>query len=135
MRFFKNSFIKRIKDTPKRIFLIDSLGALLTTLFLLIIYALLLQNVVPFINYFYTLPLISFLLFIYSINCYFFIKQEWKKFLKVIIIGNTFYGLYSLGFLLVNLRKLDSLIITYFIVELVIIGLLVRFERKIYTNT
>jgi hypothetical protein len=132
MRFFKNNFIKKIKNTPKKIFLVDALGALLTTLILLIIYALSIKNLKPSIDYFHTLPIISFLLFIYSINCYFFIKHEWKNFLKFIIIGNTFYVLFSLSFVLINLKKLDSLILIYFMLEIVIIALLVLFERKLY---
>jgi hypothetical protein len=114
--------------------LLDAIGALLTTAFLLGI-------LLPFELYFgmpkdilYILSGISFCLFTYSTTCYFLSKRISKKFLAVIIFLNIFYSLISTGFVISNLDQLTGLGLTYFVMEIIVIGLVVLMEYQFYVQ-
>jgi tryptophan-rich sensory protein len=114
--------------------LLDAIGALLTTAFLLGI-------LLPFEQYFgmpkdilYILSGISFCLFTYSTTCYFFSEVISKYFLAVIIFLNIVYSLILIGFVIYNLDQLTVLGLTYFGLEIIVIGLVVLMEYKFYVQ-
>tara|TARA_B100000809_G_scaffold254377_1_gene291492 strand:+ start:1180 stop:1587 length:408 start_codon:yes stop_codon:yes gene_type:complete len=132
MLIIKSNFLDKLKTNPKKIFFIDAFGAFLTATSLFGI-------LVQFEQYFgmpleilYVLSLLAFFLFIYSIMCHHFIQSNFKPFLRVIIICNLIYSLVSLGLLINFYNRLTILGLAYFILELILIGILVFIEYKSY---
>jgi len=130
--------IKTIRDTihyltgkPKILFLIDSLGALLTAFFLFVV----LRN----FNEYFGIPItmltylsvIAVCFSIYSIACYFFLKENWASFIRAIGISNLLYCVLTMGLLLVYLPILSIGGIIYFSAETTAICGLVYIELKV----
>ncbi len=115
----------------RNIFLLDSLGALLTSILLYFI----LRNFNDFFgltkDIFEYLSIIAFLFFIYSLSCYFLIKQNWKSFLKIICAANILYCLLTFGILIYNYESVSIFGSIYFLAEIAVIIGLVTLEIKI----
>ena len=116
---------------PKNIFLLDSFGALITSILLFFT----LRNFNDFFglskDIFEYLSIIAFIFFIYSINCYFLVKQNWKSFLKIICTANILYCILTFGILIFNYESISIFGIIYFLAEIVVIIGLVVLEMKI----
>lgn len=121
-----------LKNNPKQIFLIDALGALLTTFLLFGVLTRLEQYIGMPSKALYILAGIAFCLFIYSIICYRFIKSNWKPYLRIIIICNIIYSLISIGLVYLNYKTLTELGFVYFTLEITIIATIVIVEYKLY---
>ena len=124
--------LSNIKNNPKRIFLLDSAGALITTIGLVLI-------LIVFEPYFgmprnalYLLSAIAFSLFTYSISCYFLVKKNWNLYLLILMVGNTLYALVSIVLIIKNFDQLTILGILYFTSEKIIIALIVNLEYQAY---
>lgn len=118
---------------PKRVFLIDSLGAFLTAILLITMLA-------QFENYFgmpqrvvYFLSLVACLYAIYSICCYFFADSNWILYLKIIMIANLAYGLLTISFVIFYFQQLTIIGLIYFIVELIVMAVLILVESRTIT--
>ena len=115
---------------PKYLFLIDAIGAVLTSLLLFLVLAQL-EKYFGMPKYaLYSLAGIAFILFIYSISCHLYAKSKWRKLLKLLVILNCSYLIISIGFLIVHFNDLNSLDLIYFIGEFVVIGALIHVEYK-----
>ncbi len=126
--FFYYSLI----TNPKRIFLIDAFGALLSTITLFGI-------LTPLEQYFgipkktlYVLSAFAFCLFTYSVSCYKFIKANWKPFLRILVICNILYLIFSLVLLIKHSKKITKLGWSYFTIELILIGIIIFLEYRCY---
>lgn len=125
----------RFAIDPKKLFLIDSLGALLSTFFLFVIlkryeeYFGMPQEV---LNY---LAAIAFAFFLYSFACFYFLKKKWKIFLGIIISANLLYTFLTLSLVIYHLKTLTPLGIIYFVVEkMLVIGLVSIEIRTVMTH-
>jgi uncharacterized membrane protein len=119
---------------PKQIFLIDSLGAFLSS-FLLGLITLKFHNIFGLPKAICCFLAILALLFaIYSLTCHYFIKKKWRRFLLFIIIANMSYCFLTIGLIFNHFDSITTLGLTYFILEVIIIIALVFIEIKIYTN-
>jgi hypothetical protein len=127
-------YIKRILKAltlkPKTVFLIDALGATLTTIFLI-------AGLKTFNEYFgmpqETLTILSILalvLAIYSFFCFAFIDNNAQKLLRPIIVANFTYCILTLGFVVYFYNKLTIFGLTYFVAEILVICGLVYIELK-----
>lgn len=116
---------------PKNVFLLDSFGALLTTILLYFI----LRNFNDFFGLpkevFEYLSIIAFLFFIHSTIYYFLVKQNWKPFLKIICTANILYCILTFGILIYNYKSVSIFGILYFSGEIILILGLVFEEVKI----
>jgi len=118
------------KNHHKTLFLMDGAGALLT--------AALLFAVLPKLETYFRMPkhilyllsAIACMFAVYSLSCYFFAGKNNKLLLKVIAIANTLYCLLTAIFLVVYYTQLTIFDFTYFILEMMIIGCLVFFEKR-----
>ncbi|TDW49079.1 hypothetical protein EV144_103605 [Flavobacterium sp. 270] len=114
----------------KNIFLLDSFGALLTTILLYFI----LRNFNTFFglskDVFKYLSLLALIFFIYSISSYFFVKQNWKSFLKIICTANILYCVLTLGVIIYYRQSISIFGIIYFLAEILVIIALVLLEVK-----
>ncbi|TPG44185.1 hypothetical protein EAH81_06020 [Flavobacterium pectinovorum] len=126
-----NKLTDQLAQKPKTLFLIDSLGALLTAQFLFII----LQNFSPYIGMPKTvLNLLwwaAVCFFFYSAFCFLFLKEKWAFFIRLVSIANALYCLLTLAFLFMHYKELTHLGLAYFIVETAIISVLVYIELKV----
>ena len=127
-------FIDSIKSNPRKVFVIDSVGALVS--------ALLLSSIlVPLKDYvgipsgsLYTLSLIAFCLFIYSFCCYKFALARPRPFLAILVGLNSLYCLISIGFIVKSYDTLTTLGKAYFFPEISIIALLIWVEWQAYRH-
>lgn len=124
-------FIKHLTEKPKTLFLIDSLGAILTAFFLFVI--------VRHFNEYFGMPetvsiylsVVAACFFSYSITCFYFLKGNWTKFIMVISIANLLYCILTMLLLIVYYRTLTTIGITYLLTEITIVCGLVYIELNV----
>jgi hypothetical protein len=127
------AIIKHLQEKPKTLFLIDSLGAVLTIFFLFVI----LRN----FNEFFGVPkttltylsVIAACLCIYSTTCFFTLKDNWIPFIRGISIANLLYCIFSVGLIAFNFNLLTIIGAVYFVAEIVVILVLVYVELSVAT--
>lgn len=116
--------------SPKNLFLIDSLGALLTALLLFFV----LKRFDEFfgmpVNILNFLSAIALIFFIYSFACHIFLRSNWKKYMRIIITANSLYALLTLSLVIYYLKILTLLGVGYFIIEIIIVSGLVFVEIR-----
>ncbi|MGC4233772.1 MAG: hypothetical protein QM594_12415 [Niabella sp.] len=125
--------INYLVSKPKMLFLIDSLGAMLT--------AFLLFAVLRNFNEYFGMPVviltylsvIAMLFCVYSATCFFFLKKDWPLFIRAIGYANLLYCILTAGLLMRHYSILTVPGITYFVVEIVVVCLLVYIEFKVAT--
>ena len=123
--------INHLTVNPKRLFLIDFLGATLT-IFLLNV---LIRN----FNEYFGMPkealdflsIYAICLFLYSLLCFLFLKKAWSLFIKGISLANLAYCFLTVGFLIVYYHQITILGLTYFMTEILIICGLVYVEFNV----
>ncbi|GAA4110869.1 hypothetical protein GCM10022393_08200 [Aquimarina addita] len=130
----KQSFLTICKVKPERIFLMDALGALLTSFFLCCILAQLESYFGVPIQVIYVLSGIAGCLFVYSIIGYLFSKTRWKSFLIILIICNISHLVVSLAMIVLHSEKLTAPGYTYFILECIVIIIVVAIECKLLVS-
>lgn len=119
---------EKFSKKPNLILLVDGLGAILTTLFLLFLVPILdpfWVNANPFYN---SLPLISGILAFASLSAFFFFKTNWLIYLRYVVMANIGYCLFSIFILVFDSHLVSILIITYFSLEILVVLLLVYVE-------
>lgn len=115
---------------PRSIFLVDAIGALLSTLLLLVVGNFEHMFGVP--KYVaYQLAAVTALFAIYSLITFFANPVNWRRYLRVIAVANLLYCCLTLGLLFFYFKKLTAPGIIYFSVEIVIILLLSRLELRL----
>lgn len=126
---FKNKLNHLIAD-PRKVFLLDGFGAVLSAFSLGII-------LVQFESAFgmpkeklYYLAAAAVLFAIYSFGCSFRLPNNWRPFLRFIAITNLIYCSITTFLVLRFYEELTVLGLIYFILEIIIILSLVRFELK-----
>ncbi len=123
--------IHQLSLKPKTLFLIDSVGALLTTFFLFVV----LRNSNEYIGMPITvltyLSVIAACLCIYSTVCFFYLKGKWTPYIRGISVANLLYCVLTMGLLIVYYPQLKIAGIAYFVLEIVIIFGLVCIELSI----
>lgn len=127
---FRN-IIDQLTIHPKILFLVDSLGALLTTFSLFV--------VLKSFNDFFGMPvsvlnylsMISACFCIYSALCFFFLNRNWAPYIRVIGIANLLYCVSTIGLVLVYSTQLTAFGIAYFLGEIVIVSVLVYIELTV----
>ena len=127
-------FINKLALNPKRIFLIDGLGAFLTVLFLLIISRTLNEYVEMPKMILNILSVTASVFCIYSLYCFLFLSdKKLYPFLQAIIIANILYSCLTLGLVIYNYSRLTIVGVTYFLLETAVIFSLVFFEINVLT--
>lgn len=129
------SILNKLHQSPKQIFLIDALGALLTCLLLILIQTKFNFHFGMPSNQLTILSIIAFVFFCYSISCFFLFSQiNWKRFLKIISSANLIYCGLTLFLLLYNYKNLTPFDWIYFLGEIAIIIYLVSLEIRVIRN-
>lgn len=125
------NIINQLTTKPNVLFLIDSIGSLLTAFFLLVV----LRNFNDHIGLSKAiltyLSLIAICFCIYSTACFFFLKQNWTFFIRAISIANLLYCSLTVVILVINSPFITLIGLVYFILEIAIIGNLTYIELKV----
>jgi len=123
--------INYLTGKPKILFLIDSLGALLTAFFLFIV----LRN----FNEYFGMPKtiliylsgIAACFCIYSTCCFFFLTKYWTPFINGISVANLLYCIVTMALLIFYYPQLTVIGTTYFLLEITIISGIVYLELNV----
>ena len=116
--------------TGKKVFLIDGIGAIVSTCCLVTL--MYLENIFGMPkSYLYLFITVGFISSIYSISCYYLNPINWRKYLRIIAISNVAYCTLTLICIYINASKLTTLGIIYFVAEIIIIIALALLELKI----
>jgi hypothetical protein len=126
------SIIDKKISNPRGIFLIDGIGAIISAFFLFVLSRF--KEIDIPVSILHYLIFIALIFAVYSFSCYFFQVKNWRAFLKVIALGNTFYGLTTLILIFYLYNQLSIFGISYFMVELLVLALLVQLEFKMVTQ-
>lgn len=126
--------IKKASSNPRQLFLIDGLGALVT--------AFLTGVILVYFESFFGMPknvliplaLVACVFAVYSLSCYFFVNENWRRFLKIIAVANLLYCFATTGFVIAYFEQLTIFGILYFIGEIIIVVTLVSIEWKVLPN-
>ncbi len=124
----------KLAANPKRLFLVDGLGALLTALLLGVV---LVRFEVLFgmpKTTLYLLSLIAIVYTIYSFCCCFFNFSNWRPYLKAIIIANILYCILTTWLVFYFFSLLTILGLVYFLLEIIVICFLIVIELRVFTN-
>jgi len=106
---------------PRNLFLIDSLGALVTAFFLFAILRTFNEYFgMPQITLTY-LSIIAVVFCLYSFTCFILLKDNWQPFLKTISIANLLYCCLTLTLVIYHFQRLTILGITYFFAEIIVV--------------
>ncbi|MGJ3235773.1 hypothetical protein [Marivirga sp.] len=127
--------IDRILIRPTKIFLLDSLGALLTTILIGVVLTNFQEYIGMPLDILFTLAGVALIFCVYSISCFVFLKKNWKPFLKAIAIANLLYCLATTVLIITFYPQLTILGLLYFIGEIIVIVVLVYFEFLVWHKT
>lgn len=117
--------------SPKRLFLIDSLGAVIT--------ALSLGATLPYFQSYigmpthilYSLACIAGVFAVYSLTSHFRLPSNWRIFLKIIAVANFLYCGLTLGLVLYFWQQLTWVGVSYFLLEMMVIVVLATVELRV----
>lgn len=116
--------------SPKRLFLIDSIGAILSAIFLGVVLVRFESTFGMPLNILYKLALAAVVFAAYSASCHFFLPTNWRPFLKAIALVNLTYSCLTLGLVIHFYAKLTALGLLYFAGELALVITLARIEWR-----
>ena len=127
--------LDKITSNPKKLFLVDSLGAVLTAFFLGVILVRFEDSFGMPKTILYFLSSIACIYAIYSMCCYFILPNIWGPYLmKGIIIANLVYCCLTIVLVFYFYQKLTILGLSYFLLELLIISGLIIIERMAFSK-
>lgn len=135
MRDSFRMMIVHLINSPKRLFLVDSTGAMLTAILLLTIQTGFQRDFGMPANILGFLLLAACSFCIYSISCYFLIQDRWRPFLKIIAIANLLYACTTCSLILCFYQEMTRLGVIYFSLEISIILLLVLIEFRVFLKS
>lgn len=115
---------------PKRLFLIDSLGAVVSAFFLGVILVRFESAFGMPVNVLYLLTFAACVFAIYSATCYLKTPANWQPFLKTIALVNLTYTCLTIGLMIHFYEKLTLLGLAYFVGELAIVITVAGIELK-----
>jgi hypothetical protein len=129
-RIFRKMIVTLVRS-PKKLFLIDGVGALLTAILLLTIRTQYQQDFGMPANVLSFLILMAGVFCSYSFGCFLLVRKQWQSFLKFIAIANFLYAC-STCFLIFYLNQtITTLGVIYFSLEIGVILALVIIELKV----
>ncbi|AQG79193.1 hypothetical protein [Spirosoma montaniterrae] len=125
--------IRTLVQNPNRLFLIDSLGAVLTFIGLTVV-------LMPFEPWF-GMPrrwlvlsaIVAAGLALYSGVCFLFVKGNWRPFLRVVSVANGLYCALTAYLVVAYYSQLTALGVAYFVGEIMVICGLVFVEQRVIT--
>ncbi|NBW35632.1 MAG: hypothetical protein EBR30_11575 [Cytophagia bacterium] len=125
------SAIDYFSGKPEKLFLLDGLGAALTTCSLFFV----VRNYNDYFgmpaNILIYLSAVGLVYCAYSMLCYFLLKGHWTFYLRIIATGNFLYCVLTMTFLYACYNRLTRMGLTYFLGEMLIIVVLAYLELRV----
>ena len=122
------SKFQQVISIPRNVFLLDGIGALVSSLLLVVLLA-------PFesffgmpTNYVYQLAIPAFVFAVYSIACYVFNPNNWQPFMKLIALANFIYCCVTFYLILKLFYRLTQFGVLYFLLEIAVIFMVIALE-------
>ena len=131
MKSFINNIIIQLTGKPRILFLVDSVGALFTTLSLFVVLRTFHELIGMPVSVLTYLSILSAFFCLYSAACFLFLKRYWVPFIWIIGTANFLYCVLTLGLVLVYYSQLSGLGVAYFLGEIMIVGILVYIEFRV----
>lgn len=116
---------------PRRLLLIDAIGALLSALLLGVVLVQLQQMIGLPARDLYILGIVAFIFCIYSFACYLRVDDNWSPYLVFIAIANVIYCCITAGVVIYHHERVTGWGKLYFIIEIFIIISLAIIELRI----
>lgn len=128
-----NSIINNLITNPKRLFLWDGIGGLISAFMLFLVLKDFSGMPPRVLN---QLAAIALFCGVYSLSCYAFVKSQWKNFMTFIAVFNGCYCILTLVMMVINFTELEPAGTIYFIAEIAIIAKLAitEFQSVRYHN-
>ena len=120
--------LKKMNLNPRKLFLIDSFGALITALLLSLVLARFEDTFGMPRKVLYILSGMAGVYCIYSFLCYWHLKNNWSPYLKIIATANLIYCGLTMVLMFYFYQSLTILGLLYFIGEIIIITILALTE-------
>ena len=128
-----NKIINYFTKKTKALFLVDGLGAALTTFYLYFV----LRHFYEYFGmptYILTyLSLIGLVFCVFSMTCFFLLKGNWTPFLRLISVGNLIYCVLTMILVYIYFNDLTKLGVIYFLLEITIVVVIVYIELRVAT--
>ena len=122
--------IKSITQEPKKLFLIDGYGALLSSL----LYGMVLSRYESVFGVpqktVYFLGVLAGLYAVYSFSCYLIKLKDWRLNMKIIAMANLIHCCLTIGIVIFYFYEITLIGILYFFGELIIVVPLALWEMK-----
>ncbi|MCC9065172.1 hypothetical protein [Flavobacterium piscisymbiosum] len=118
----------------KKIFLIDSLGALISAFFLGIVLVRFEIAVGMPKEVLIVLAILACILAFYSFISYLFVIKNWQFYIRIIALVNLVYCCLTIGFLTYFHREITVLGCAYFFIEIIVILILANIEINVAKN-
>ena len=128
-----NKLIQNIP--PRQMFLVDSLGALVSALLLGIVLVQFNDLFSIPVNVLYPLAAIALAFCMYSLTCYLLVKKNSKLYLRLIAVLNLMYCLLTISLVFYHHNTLSVLGYLYFTGEIIIIALVAYTELIVAGKT
>lgn len=122
---------KHLAKQPRKIFLIDGIGAAISAFFLGIVLTTFQKHIGMPKWILMILSLIALLFAAYSLNCFFWAKQNHRFFLRIIACSNLLYCLITAGMIAIFQNQLTIFGWCYFLAEMALILGLVFLEFRV----
>lgn len=122
-------------SNPKIVFLIDGMGALISSFFLGLVLVQLQSYIGMPIRVLLLLAAIALIFAFYSLVCYYSNFKNWKHYIKVIAIANSLYCSLTIGLMIFFYQYLTLLGLSYFGIEIIIVTLVIRMEVLVLTDS
>jgi hypothetical protein len=116
--------------TPKKIFLIDSLGAAITALTIGVVLVQFQAHIGMPTSILHRLAWVAVGLTLYSGLCYYLMPHKWQILMKIVALANLAYCGLTLGLVIYLWQSLQGLGITYFLLEIAVIVALATVELR-----
>lgn len=123
--------VNKFSSSPRKLFLVDCFGALLTAFLAGFVLA-------GFNGLFgmprhisYDLAFIACMYAVYSFCCYVFLKDNWQVFMKVLAIFNLLYFCFTFEMLSLFYNELTVFGLTYFVLEMLVMSILIIVELSV----
>jgi hypothetical protein len=123
----KNYFIQH----PKRLFLLDGVGAALSLLTLLVLFFFFQEEVGFSTDVFVVLIVGAVSLFAFDAFCYFNVDPPFQRYILLMAVSNVAYSVFVAVGLLYHSAEISLFTWIYFSLEIFILALLVRLELKV----
>ncbi len=124
----KSALIKNLRSNPKRMFLVDALGAILTAFMLGVVFVNYQGHIGMPTSILIKLSLLACIFAVYSFTCSSKSFKNWKVFLRIIAFANLGYCFTTITLLYINYQSLSLFGLIYFISLIIIIAGLVYIE-------